>query len=192
MRNVSASEGTQIRVDDEILLRSPDPADAEELFRLVDRNRVYLGEWLPWPDANRSTEHTRAFIREAGERAEHGLGLVTLIVGRGEICGVVGFNWIDPANRACEIGYWLSQDRQGAGIVTRSVRALIEYAFQERELNRINIPVAVGNLKSRAIPERLGFVQEGVRREAEWLGDHYVDHAIYALLSRDWLAMRGG
>lgn len=176
---------TLLRVDDEILLRSVAHADAEELFRLVDVNRTYLREWLPWLDSNRSVDDTRTFIRESNERAKQGRGLVTLIIHSDELRGVAGFNWIDPINRSCEIGYWLTQDRQGRGIVTRCVRSLIEYAFRVLQLNRVTIPVAAGNLKSRAIPERLGFNQEEVRGEAEWLYDHYVDHVVYALLRRN-------
>jgi ribosomal-protein-serine acetyltransferase len=41
-------------------------------------------------------------------------------------------------------------------------------------------------MKSRAIPEKLGFVQEGITRQEEWLYDHYVDHVIYGLLAKDW------
>ena len=103
-------------------------------------------------------------------------------------CGVIGYNWIDPANRACEIGYWLAESHVGRGLMKRACATLIAYAFETLLLNRVNIPVAVGNARSRAIPEGLGFDHEGVRREAEWLYDHYVDHALYALLRRDWRA----
>jgi ribosomal-protein-serine acetyltransferase len=53
-------------------------------------------------------------------------------------------------------------------------------------LNRLVITCATQNQKSRAIPERLGFVHEGIARDAEWLYDHFVDHDIYAKLHCDW------
>jgi ribosomal-protein-serine acetyltransferase len=46
---------------------------------------------------------------------------------------------------------------------------------------------AVGNTKSRAVPERLGFVQEGILHDAEWLYDHYVDLVIYSILKAAWV-----
>ena len=48
------------------------------------------------------------------------------------------------------------------------------------------IHCAVGNRRSRAIPERLGFTQEGIARDAEWLYDHYVDLVTYSLLAPEW------
>ena len=54
------------------------------------------------------------------------------------------------------------------------------------ELNRIEIRAAVGNARSRAIPERLGFKQEGTLREAERVGDAYLDAVVYSMLGSEW------
>ena len=70
--------------------------------------------------------------------------------------------------------------------MTKACRALIRYAFEQLQLNRVEIRVAVGNYKSRAIPERLGLVKEGMIREAEWLYDHFVDHIVYGVLAKEW------
>jgi ribosomal-protein-serine acetyltransferase len=67
-----------------------------------------------------------------------------------------------------------------------SCQTFINYAFTVLKLNRLVIYCASENLRSRAIPERLGFVHEGAAREAEWLYDHFVDLEIYSLLHRDW------
>ena len=68
----------------------------------------------------------------------------------------------------------------------RACKAYIAYGFNELDLNRIEIRVAEENKKSRAIPEKLGFQEEGKIRQAEWLYDHYVDHVIYGLLAEEW------
>ncbi len=100
--------------------------------------------------------------------------------------GVIGFNEFDWRNKIGYIGYWLSKDAQGKGIMTRAARALIDYGFEILDLNRIDIRAAVDNKKSRAIPERLGFNQEGILRQTEWLYDHYVDHVVYGMLANEW------
>ncbi len=102
-------------------LRSVRPRDADSLFALVDANRSHLRSWLPWVDAQRSAADTRSFIAQSRKAERDGTGCVALIRHAGEPCGTVGFNKIDAANRSCEIGYWIREDRQGRGIVTRGV-----------------------------------------------------------------------
>jgi ribosomal-protein-serine acetyltransferase len=95
-------------------------------------------------------------------------------------------NTIDWAPRRGEMGYWLAADAQGQGLVTSACRALIQHAFIDYDLNRLEIRCATNNARSRAIPEKIGFVCEGVLRQVEWLYDHFVDHALYAQLRQDW------
>jgi ribosomal-protein-serine acetyltransferase len=159
--------------------------DARDMFAVVEANRTYLRRWLPWVDTTQSAADVVRFIRDSMRRDELGCGLTLRIDHAAELCGVSGMNWIDPTNRCCEIGYWLRADRQGRGIITACCRTLIGHAFHTLDLNRVNIPVAVGNAKSRAVPERLGFHQDGTLRDAQWLYDRYVDHALYTLLRRD-------
>ncbi len=74
----------------------------------------------------------------------------------------------------------------GRGIMTHCVSALIGYAFRELQVNRIELRAAEENSRSRAIAQRLGFTQEGVLRDSEWLNDHYVNQTVYSLLKREW------
>lgn len=99
---------------------------------------------------------------------------------------MIGFHQVDWDNRSTSIGCWIGEKHQGRGVATNSCRALMDIAFHEYHLNRVEIQCAVTNHRSRSIPEKLGFVLEGCRREAEWLYDHFVDHAVYGMLSRDW------
>ena len=100
--------------------------------------------------------------------------------------GVVGHHQIDWRNRLTSLGYWVAEEQQGRGVVTAACHALVTHAFAHARLNRVEIRCAVDNHKSRAIPQRLHFTQEGLIRDAEWLYDHFVDHIVYAMLARDW------
>ncbi len=185
----------RIEVDASTLLCLPSEEDAKELFRVVDANRSYLREWLPWLDLHTSVEASLGFVRACSER-ERTLGAFTgLIWYEGELSGVAGFNSIDRMNRSGQIGYWLARAVQGRGIMTACCRALIDYGFDADhglDLHRIAIGVAPENHKSRAIPERLGFREEGRVRDAEWLYDHFVDHVLYGLLRSEWQAAEPG
>lgn len=174
------------KIHPSLRLRSLRLSDAEELFRLVDANRTRLREWLPWLDSTTGVESQREFIRSILDQEARGQGGVYAVLGDEQIVGVAGYHPIRWANRSVDIGYWLDAEATGKGIMTRCCRSLVDHAFTELGLNRVAIPVAVGNARSRAVPERLGFKIEGTIRDAEWLYDHYVDHVLYAALRREW------
>jgi ribosomal-protein-serine acetyltransferase len=175
-----------MRIDEHLEIRQRQPEDAEELFALTEANRLYLREWLPWLDHCKCPDDTRRNILTSLEEADRGVSLEVCIWNEGRIVGVTGFNSISKANRIGQIGYWLGEEYSGRGIMTRAVRALTAHGFEKLGLNRITIAAAVANGKSRAVAERLGFKLEGISREAEWLYDHFVDHAVYAMLRSDW------
>jgi ribosomal-protein-serine acetyltransferase len=177
-------------VSSTIFLRPIALADASDLFAVVDANRTHLRAWLPWLDKNQSAADTESFIASVIEKRQAGTGAIWVIIESQAICGVVGFNEIDSANRSAVIGYWLAKTHQGRGIMTASVARLVRLGFEDLNLNRISINAAVDNHRSRAIPGRLGFREEGTERQAEWLYDHFVNHVIYGLLKPEWEQLR--
>lgn len=181
-----------LSVTDSLELRQISEDDAFELTGLIDRNRRYLKEWLPWLDRNTNVEDTARFIGSSQEQALDNNGLTFGIVFEGALAGVIAEVYLDSGNRRTELGYWLADDHQGRGIVTRAAARLTDYAFYEQDCHRVVIHCAAGNLKSRAVAERLGFLQEGLLREAEWLYDHYVDLVIYSMLKMNWITPPAG
>jgi ribosomal-protein-serine acetyltransferase len=174
----------RIELSDDVELRLLEEADAGELYALVDANRDHLAGWMPWA-ADQDLERTAGFLRATREKQERGEALEAAIVENGQIVGCAGFPMIDPIARAGIIGYWVAKDHEGRGLVTHAVRALIDHAFGPLGLHRVEIRAATDNVRSRAVPERLGFTQEGVLREAELVGDEYQDLAVYGLLASD-------
>lgn len=169
-------------LDNEIKLSLSIPQYAEELFELVDKNREFLRQWLPWLETATKPSDTKEFIEAQLLRFQRGEALHVTIFHRGKISGVLGYDRIDQVNGIGHMGYWLAQEYNGNGIMTRSVKNLIELGFEYYSLNRIEIRCAVHNIKSRAIPERLGFQQEGTIRRALKAYGEYVDHVVYGLL----------
>ena len=174
------------KIDDSLSLKLIDLKDAERLFELTDQSREDLKEWLPWLDMTKKVEDSREYIRGCMKGFAENRSLHSIIIFNGEFAGVAGFNRINWSNKTAEIGYWLGHEYQGKGIMTRVAKALTDYAFHDLHLNKVEIHAAVGNQKSRAIPEKLGFVKEGTIRQAEWLYDHYVDHVVYGILVNEW------
>jgi ribosomal-protein-serine acetyltransferase len=153
-------------------LRLVEESDADELFAVIDANRDHLAPWMSWAPHERSPEDVLPFIRSTRKQIADNNGLHTAIV--------------DPAGAIVGIVYWLARDEQGRGTMTAAVRALVDHAFGPWRLNRVAIQAAVDNARSRAVPERLGFREEGVLRAVEWVGERAVDHVVYAVLAEDW------
>lgn len=162
-----------------------EPRHAEELYALIDRNRPHLREWLNWVDGTQSAADSKSYIQYMLKRYSEGNGLQAGIWFQGSLAGVISFHSIDEAHKATVIGYWLGAEFQGRGLMTKACAAMTRHALTDLGLNRVEIRVATGNEKSRAIPERLGFRAEGVLREAERIRDRYVDHAVYSFIKKD-------
>lgn len=168
-------------------LRVLQPQDAKALFALVDRNRSHLRRWLPWLDHQTEEANSAFFIQKMQRQQAAGESLVCGIFVDDELVGMCSYNEIDKTDRSVEIGYWLSEDAQGKGIITRSTNFFIEYAFEHLGIEKVQIPVAEENFKSRAICERLGFVSEGVKIDAEDLYGTFVNHVCYAMTKDRWM-----
>jgi ribosomal-protein-serine acetyltransferase len=171
-------------VKDDVQLRLLEEADAKELHALIEANRSYLEPWLPWA-AGQTFEDTLGFIRGTRSQAEENNGFQVAIALDGSIVGMVGYPLVDWDNRSTRIGYWLDAAHQGKGIVTASVRKLVDHALSAWQLHRVEIHVAIENRRSRAIPERLGFHEEGTLRQAQLVNGSYLDYVVYSTLATD-------
>jgi ribosomal-protein-serine acetyltransferase len=72
--------------------------------------------------------------------------------------------------------------------MTGAVGALLDHAFGVWDLHRVVIEVVVDNARSRAIPERLGFREEALLREAKLIRGRFEDAVLYAMLASEWPA----
>jgi len=160
--------------------------DVEELFALTDRSRETLREWLPFVDNVKTVKDTEQFVRNAMQQYADHNGIQAGIYYDGKLAGVIGYHQVNWQHKWTSIGYWLGNEFVGNGLVTNSMRAFIDFAFEYLKLNRIEVRVAVGNIRSRTIPKVLGFNEEGRLRDAEWLYDHYVDQVVYGLTAVEW------
>ena len=177
---------------DGVELRLLEERHAEALYAHVEANRAHLGAWLEELAGMQSVEDARGFIRGGLDGFAKGSGLTLGIWVDGRLAGGIGLGSIQTESRSGMIGYWLGADYVGRGLVTDAVRVLLDYAFGERELHRVEITCPATNLPSRRIPERLGFREEGARRQAIWVHGQPLDEVIYGRLADEWLAGRPG
>jgi ribosomal-protein-serine acetyltransferase len=174
------------RIDAELSLRLAEERHASEAYGLVRQNIDHLKKWMPWATADYSLDNAQHYIRENLQRFAERQGFGLDIIFQNRMAGSIGYNTINWQDKKTELGYWLGTAFQGRGLMTRACRALIDHAFAEFKLNRVEILCGVDNVRSRAIPERLGFQQEGLVRQAEWIHDHFHDLVIYGMLADEW------
>jgi ribosomal-protein-serine acetyltransferase len=173
-------------VDENLSIALPEYGMTEELTALVIRNLDRLKPWMPWAVDNYSIEMCHGFIKRSLEAyAENGRFEGIMMVGDKPV-GTIGFHNYDPPHRNAHIGYWIDKDYEGQGIVTRCCSVLIDHLFEVVGLNRVQINCNVENVRSRAIPERLGFQMDGIQREIEFLHDRFGDWAVYSMLRSEW------
>ncbi|AXA34774.1 GNAT family N-acetyltransferase [Francisella adeliensis] len=172
-----------IKIDKDISLALVQESFAPIYFKLIKENATYLERWLPWVSSYKSEQDSTLFIRKSLHDYADGKSMVCAIWFNNELVGNASFNSINHSLKKVEIGYWVKESAQGSGIITRVCNKLIDIAFNELKMQKVQISVAVENLASRAVCKRLGMKLEGIISNAENLNGQIVDHAIYAQTS---------
>lgn len=176
----------RLEIRPNLSLRPLTPHDAGRLFAHIEHNREHLREWLDEADIVLTKDDARHWLEKASEQAVQGRGIFGGLFEDDQLIGTAGFHHLDREDGTVEIGYWLAESAVGQGIMTDTVSALVRYAFEELRLNKVEIVCPELNERSRAIPERLGFTLEGIRREAMLLRSWPHDLCHYGLLAREW------
>lgn len=176
--------------DDGAELRPLEPWHAGELIDNIDRGRDFIGRHIGLPDGLTDLDEARAFLRAyADKRAAdagslHGLWLAGRLVG-----GLLFRVWDTPSG-VCEAGCWLEPSAAGRGLVTRGMRTLLDWAFDERGMHRVEWYASTANEPSINVARRLGMTREGVLREVYPHRGVRTDAEIWSVLAPEWRAAR--
>lgn len=166
-------------IDNNINLKSIQDVNARDLFLLIENNRDYLSEFLNWVPFINLVEDEQEYV-ESLKNDETNVAFAILYENR--VIGSIGFICIDNLNKNAQLGYCIDKDFQGKGIITKACKKIIEYGFQELELERIEFRIVKDNIKSKAVMERLSADFEGISRKSYFLNGAFVDCEIYSLL----------
>ena len=175
-----------ILIDTSLQLELTDPKHAQGLFEAVSANKEHLSKFLSWVGDMQSAEDFANYIDHCQQLYQQGNEVSFVILDDDEVIGRIGLHHMNLRNKNAEIGYWLIKSAEGKGIITRSCEALIDYGFEKLGLQRIAIKAAVENERSQAIPRKLGFVREGLLRQAELVNDQFLDLVLYSILRDEW------
>jgi ribosomal-protein-serine acetyltransferase len=195
-------------IDDHLHISTLHPDDADELFRLIELNRARLRPWIHPSSLPKTAEATRDFTIECFLNSLNPMEATAKypeyvqeleeyfplqdppmemgIWWNGGLAGELMLSRLQESYSAAEFGYWIAEEAEGRGLVTRCVSALMDYAIGEMSVERFVIGCAVGNLRSRAIPERLGYRLQATVPDGEVVGDFIYDRVIYGIRSAAW------
>lgn len=168
-----------------LFLRKLTPADAEDIFAYASDDQIT--RYLTW-DTHGSLENTLGFIYytlSRYERDEAGdWGIV--VKATGKLVGTIGFVKSDRINHYGEIGYVLSRNYWGQGIMPEAAAEVIRFAFEVMGLNRVESCHFLPNEKSGRVMQKVGMTCEGIAREKMFAKGQFWDMKQYAILYRDW------
>lgn len=177
-----------LQLSDNLQLKLLEEQDAEALYSVISANRAHLTRWIDRFAAVTSVDIAKQVILMSLQGFANDTNYAFGIWYNGELVGNVAYTHFEKIIRKAAISYWIAATYEGKGLVTESTRALVNYAFRERNLNRIVIYCATENTRSRNVPERLGFKLEGILRQADVLHGDFVDLAVYSILAEEWAA----
>lgn len=167
-----------------VVVRPYRPGDGAALWEAVEESREHIEPWLPWGPTHRCPDDSETLARNAQAkwRLREDLGMSIWLRSTGLFLGGTGLHRLNWEVPSFEIGYWLRKSAEGHGYMTETVQILIRLAFDTLHANRLYIHCAVDNIRSSAIPRRLGFVHEGALRNygRNTRGDLY-DINVYAM-----------
>lgn len=176
----------KLTIDENHFLERLNLSHVDAIFNAIDQNRKFLRKWLPFVDFTQKASDTEKFVRSILDKPYSRRDEVYVIWFKHDFAGLIGFKDLDRINDKIEIGYWLIEKMTGRGIATAATRKMVNLAFRNMEMNRIQIRCGVGNNKSSAIPRRLGFSFEGIERAGERHNHNYIDLEVFSLLKREW------
>jgi ribosomal-protein-alanine N-acetyltransferase len=167
-----------------LILRKMTLEDAEAIFAYASDPEV--SRYTLW-ETHLSIEESRAFLelevskRESGGEPDWG------IVYKGDhrfvgTCGII--SW-EPHHARAEIGYALSREYWGRGLMPEAVRAMIRFGFERMSLNRIEARCIAENAASTRVMEKAGMTHEGTLRQRELIKGAYRDIEVYAVLREE-------
>ncbi len=172
-----------------LTIRGPLPGDGAELYTAVAESQEALKPWLPWAVNIPDAEAYEARVREGRLKflSRDDLWLMLLLKETNTIIGGSGLHRIDWDVPKFEIGYWVRTGYAGRGYITEAVEGITNFAFDMLGAKRVEIRCDAKNIRSAAVPQRLGYKLEGILRcdDRHHLTNELRDTMVFSKVSRD-------
>jgi len=179
---------------DRLCIRMPQKDDGAKIYESIIASKDDFINWLPFANGELSVENSENNIREGISDfiARKDLRLLVFLKDTDTLIASSGLHRIDWSVPKFEIGYWIDSRYSGKGYMTEAVKRIVQFAFEDLQANRLEICCDSNNLKSKRIPERIGFDFEGELKNfrRHHLTNELVHKTIYGLSRQMYLEMK--
>lgn len=173
-----------------IYLRRPVARDAERFLHAVRASRRLHGAWVSAPSTRAAFRDYLVRFGKPVPGAQH-VGFVAATVDDEALVGVLNLSEIvRGAFKSAYLGYYAFAPLAGRGYMTEALALLLDAAYDDVGLHRVEVNIQPSNIRSLALVERIGFAREGYSRRYVKIGGRWRDHVRFAMLAEDWPASR--
>ena len=171
-----------------LTLKPPHTDLTQLVYDYFTRNRLHFEPWSPAHRPEWDTvEYHYNKLKEYEEKVGAGTSLWLFLFEKDNAGKVIGdvhlSNIIRGVFQSCHLGYKLDEHEQGKGYMREALRAVIDYAFNQMKLHRIEANIMPANTRSIQLVKSLGFAEEGLAKKYLKINGHWQDHVHYVLLN---------
>ncbi|MEU3615867.1 GNAT family protein [Streptomyces sp. NPDC006872] len=167
------------------VLRPFTEADADTMWEIIGDPEVI--RFTGPPNSDLTAERVRSWYASRSAQPDR-LDLAVIDRATGELVGEVVLHEWDPDARGCTFRTLIGPRGRDRGLGTEATRLIVDHGFEQLGLHRVQLELYGDNGRARRVYEKVGFVVEGVRREAALRDGVWVDEVLMAILDREWTA----
>lgn len=176
---------------DRLLLRVPFlSGDGRVVNKAIRESIGELSKWLPFAQEIPPVEETESNLRNAHIKflARESFRFLIFHKETDDYIGTSSIHNIDWEVKSGDIGYWIDKKYSGNGYMTEAIKRLTDLGMNQLAFNRLEIRCEAANVKSQAIPEKLGFKLEAVLKNEDLSADGktLTDTYVYGLIMKDY------
>lgn len=189
LRSISTVNTSPVIRGERVLLRAPVPGDFPQWARLREDSRAFLTPWEPvWPADDLTKLSFRRRIKRYQREIRQGTGYPFFVFspdGDTLLGGLTLAHVQRGVTQSAVLGYWMGAPYAGKGFMSGAVRAVVAYAFETLQLNRVEAACLPHNKASIGLLEKVGFQREGYARKYLCIDGRWQDHLLYGLVRDD-------
>jgi RimJ/RimL family protein N-acetyltransferase len=183
----------EVLTGERLIVRQWRAGDGQALYEAVQESLEHILPWMPWGPQHDSPEASEKLVREWKAKFDlrEYLSMGIWSLDGTHFLGGTGTPRLDWEMGSFELGYWIRASEHGKGYVTEAVKLQTAFLFDELKANRVFIRCSTKNLRSSAIPRRLGFVHEGVtRNNVKDVNGALHDVDVFSLIPEEYAELR--